>query len=368
MEKRLKEILERLSAIGTSVIEKRDSIDDLSLEEIALLESEINSLDEERTALEKEKSEIELRMQEANDILKNKSGKEIEKKGEKKMNEKELRASELYRSAFFKAIAKEELTQEERAAIVSTETGLALPVSTEKSIWDAVHEQHPILNDIKLFETGTILEISVHTATSAATKKATEGAVVPDATNTFVKVKLVGNDFAKVVRLSFAAAKMTAGALEAYLVSEIAAGVGDALAENVFLTLKTQTIAGNQVVNAAPDYAALVGIMGACKRVNNLTIYCSNQVKYTKILSLVDTNKQPIFRDGVALGAEVKVDSATGNDIYVLDPQKFVGNMVQPILIDTDKDITSQTIIHAGYCRFEGALTDTSSCAIIKAA
>ena len=158
------------------------------------------------------------------------------------------------------------------------------------------------------------------------------------------------------------------GALEDYLINEISLGLGEALAEDIFTMLDTKTAAGNQTVNAAPDFAALVGTLGKCKRAKDLVIYCSNQTKYNKILGLVDTAGQPIFRDGVALGATVKVDAAAGTKIYVLDPKKVVGNMIQPIMIETDKDITKQVFLHAGYCRFEATLTDTESCAIIKAA
>lgn len=369
MEKRLSEIIARLSEIDKEVIEKRSLIDSSDITQIGEIEKRISELELEVNSLNEEKATIETRQKEAEDILKNASGKEIEKEEKEQMNELEMRNTPIYRTAFFKAINKEELNAEERAAITTATEGLALPVSTEKAIWDAVYEQHSILEDITLYQTGTILELSVHTEITAgkAGKKA-EGAATTEEENVFVKVTLSGNDFSKVVRISYASAKMTAGALEAYLVSEISTGLGEVLAKEVFAKLDSGTLAANVVVNAAPDYKALLTAMGACKRVNGLTIYCSNATKYTKILGLVDTAGQPIFRDGVALGATVKVDAAAGDKIYILDPKKVVGNMIQPIMIESDRDITTQTIINAGYCRFDAALTDTASCSIIKAA
>ena len=367
-KKRLLEIRERLSEIEKQAIEKRDLCKDASLEDLANFEKEIDVLENEKRTLEAEKLEIETRQKAADDVAKG-EGKEIEKMEEEKMNGLELRSTKLYRDAFFKKLANLEMNAEERAAITTGTTGLALPVETEKQIWNAVYEQHCILNDIKLYQTGTILEVSVHTGiTAGKAAKHSEGTAITEETNTFAKITLAGHDFSKLVRISYAAAKMSAGALESYLISEIAEGLGEALAEEVFANIKAKTVSANQITKAKPDFADLMKLLGSCKRVQNLVIYCSNESKYNKIMGMVDSNGQPIFRDGCALGVEVKVDAAAKGEIYALDPKKYIGNMIQPITVESDKDITNQTFVHSGYCRFEGTLVDTESAAFIKAA
>ena len=79
-----------------------------------------------------------------------------------------------YRSGLLKGLLDQELTEEERSAVsyVAT-TGdntygaqNVLPSQMLNKIWDLIDEQHPILNDITMYHTGTILEIAKRTAIS----------------------------------------------------------------------------------------------------------------------------------------------------------------------------------------------------------
>lgn len=367
-EKRLKEIQERLSEIEKNAIEKRELIKSADAELLPSIEAEISSYEEEKRSLEEEKATIEQRQKDLEEV-KNGAGKEIEQeKRGKDMEPMEMRSTELYKRAFFKSLLNEEMTSEERAALVTTSTsGLALPETLEKEIWNLIYESHCILNDIRLYRTGTVLEIQVHSSiTSGKAGVTNEDAATTAEENVFQTVRLVGKDFTKLVEVSYAASKMTAGALEEYLKGEIAEGIGEALADEVFANLKAQTNSVNQLVKKTPTYGDLCELLGACKRVKNLTIYCSNENKYKKIVGLVDKNGQPVFRDGVALGVQVKVDSSAKTEIYALDPQRYVGNMIQDVMIESDRDLRNHKVIHSGYCRFEGKLVDDMSCAYIK--
>ena len=185
--------------------------------------------------------------------------------------------------------------------------------------------------------------------------------------NTFVKVTLSGKDFSKVCEISYAAAKMSQGALEDYLAQEIGADMSEAIAKYVFSQIKTDIGVATKTVAKGSNlaFADLTGAIGMVSRGSNLKIYCSREKKFTQIVGMVDTAGQPVFRDGVTLGCDVVEDSAAGDEIYVLDPKKFVLNVVEPVTIETDKDIRSHKYIYSGYSRAEGTMRDTGAGAYI---
>lgn len=140
-----------------------------------------------------------------------------------------------YRNAFLKHLAGRdaEMTELENAAFVHTTTTTSQPLPTTMldQIWDLVSGEHSIMGDVNVYRTGTIMEVVKHTAIvqGAAAKKA-EGTANDDEQNTFVKVTLSGNDFVKHVDISYAMEKMSIDALENYLITEIARGIGGAMA------------------------------------------------------------------------------------------------------------------------------------------
>lgn len=275
------------------------------------------------------------------------------------------RDSEEYRDAFLADLLGE-ATKEQRDALITTENGIVLPTTIETKIWDLIHSAHPILNDITLFSTGTILTINQHKAiTAGKAKKVAEGTANADEENTFTKIVLTGKDYSKNVELSYAEAKMTKGAMEQYLVKEISADLGEEMAKDVFARIKSDL--GSAAVTVKKDakatYENLATAAGTASEASTLTVYCSNKRKW-ELLGMVDTNGQPIFRDGVS-GFSITVDSAAGDDIFLLDPQNFEANMIQPIMIESDRDIKAHKIVYSGYARMEGAMRDTRTGAYI---
>lgn len=81
---------------------------------------------------------------------------------------------------------------------------------------------------------------------------------------------------------------------------------------------------------------------------------------------MVDTTGRPIFQpsaqpgaEGVLLGATIKIEDAVADGVILVgDPKKFVYNMVQDIIVETDKDIKHHVYTYAGYARGEGSLID----------
>ena len=78
---------------------------------------------------------------------------------------------------------------------------------------------------------------------------------------------------------------------------------------------------------------------------------------------------RPIFQpsaqagqEGVILGAQIKVeDSVDDNVVLVGDARRVVYNMIQDIMIESDKDIKKHVTTYSGYARGSGALIDPDS-------
>lgn len=278
-----------------------------------------------------------------------------------------------YRNAFLKHLLgrDDDMTQLENAAYTHTtgNTGNVLPTTMLNKIWDLVSGQHAILGDVTIYRTGTILEVVKHTAvTQGKAKKVAEGAANDDEKNTFAKVTLSGNDFSKHVDISYAEAKMSIDALESYLIDEISSGLGEAMAEDVIASIGTGMNAGNKVTGAAATvtFAELAQVFGKLKRVGNCVAYMQRGTLYNQLVSMVDTTGRPIFQptaqdgaEGNILGATIKIEDAVADGkIMVGDPKKYVFNMVQDVLIETDKDVKHHVYTYSGYARGEGSLID----------
>lgn len=245
---------------------------------------------------------------------------------------------------------------------------IAIPKALDDKIWDNIYTDHPILGDIDIKRTGVILEVTKHTKVKAGKAgKVEEGAAATLEDNEFVKVTLVGQDYAKTVELSYAAAKMSQGALEDYLATEVANSMGEALATDIFAKIKTDLGAAAVTVAKGKSltFADFCKAVGSVQRGTNLKVYASRAKKFEQIVGMVDTAGQPVFRDGCTLGYDVKEDAAAGDDIFIVDTSKFVLNMVQDIMIENDRDIKTHKIIISGYARAEGCMRDAGAGAYV---
>lgn len=286
----------------------------------------------------------------------------------KNMTRAEMIASEEYRSAFY-ANLRGEATEEQRSTLLTAGTdAIAIPKALDDKIWDNIYTDHPILGDIDIKRTGVILEVTKHTKVKAGKAgKVEEGTATTLEDNEFVKVTLVGQDYAKTVELSYAAAKMSQGALEDYLATEVANSMGEALATEIFAKMKTDLGAAAVTVAKGKSltFADFCKAVGSVQRGTNLKVYASRAKKFEQIVGMVDTAGQPVFRDGCTLGYDVKEDAAAGDDIFIVDTSKFVLNMVQDIMIENDRDIKNHKIIISGYARAEGCMRDAGAGAYV---
>lgn len=342
--------------------------------------ADIDALTKEVRALKQEKKEIEERAEKRAKLrqeVENGGGEVIKRfAAPERREERAMGAdSKEYRSAFLKELLGQEMTREERAAFVHTtaNTTAVLPTTMLNTIWDLVSKRHAIMGDITIYRTGTIIEVVKHTAVAqGAAKTVAENAANDDEQNTFVKVTLSGKDFSKHVDISYAMERMSIDAFEQYLVDEISASLGDALAADVIAQIGTDMTAGNKVESAADNaltFKELAALFGKLKRVGAVSVYATRSTIYNYLVGMVDTTGRPIFQpsaqagqEGVILGAQIKVEDAVADNVVLIgDAQRVVYNMVQDIMIESDKDIKKHVTTYSGYARGSGALIDPDS-------
>lgn len=294
---------------------------------------------------------------------------------ENKVMEKMYDASSVeYKNAFLKHISgrDDQMTKLENEAFVHTtqNTPNVLPTTMLNKIWDLVSKNHVIVGDVTTYRTSTILEVVKHTAIvqGAAAVKA-ENVANDDEQNTFVKVTLSGKDFVKSVEISYAEAKMSIEALEGYLIQEISTNIGEAIANDMVSQIESDLNNDNKVnaaVSGTLSFADVTGAFAKLKRNSKTVVYCSQATLYNYIVGMTNSAGQLIYQananegaNGVLLGAKVKIeDSVADGKILMGDPQRVVNNIVQDILVETDKDIKKHKFIYSGYERSECALVD----------
>ena len=296
-------------------------------------------------------------------------------------------ASPEYHMGFLKELRGEELTAEERDAITyvaktTDETyGAGLLVSKQMAdeIWDRVSETHSILGDITMYRTGTVLEIAVRSEiTQGDAAAVNEAAANDDEVNTFIKVTITGQDFSKHVDISYAMAKMAIDAFEPFLVNEIADRLGAALATYTVTQITTDYYSAGNAVNStsvkAVSYKDVAGVMALLENAKGQCVFYARRATiYNYLVGMVDTTGRPIFQpnaqagqEGTLIGCPVKVeDGVAANKILVGFPANVVGNMVQDVMVESDRDIKTHVITHSGYCRFGAKLIQPKSFALL---
>jgi len=355
-EMKIEDIQERMSAISAEM-EAEDA-------DLNALESEIDALNERKAEL---KAEAEQRKAEAEAATE--SGEVVKEfKEEKTMEEKRFtKETPEYRDAFFATLVNK-ATAEQRAIFADNTTygdGVALPVTTDKAIWDQILTAHPILNDIDIIKSGIVMKVTQMTPDlTTAGKGKKDSDTVVGLTFTSNEKILAGKDYTTYVEISYAEAKMSQGAMEAFLVKEVADALGEQLAKDVFASIVTDAAANSTTKAAGATYFETIGVaLGKATQAANPVIYAPADLYYA-ILKEVDSNKQPIVREGVVLGAELKKDNAAAK-ITVVDPALYVLNVVADTQIKSQDDVKNAQFVIGGYLRAEGCLRKANAAAFI---
>lgn len=280
-----------------------------------------------------------------------------------------------YRTGFLKTMLGQELTAEERSAVdyvmttgdTTNHTDYLLPKTLLNEIWSMIEEEHSILQDIQMYRTGTILEIPIHVSISQGDAASVdENAKNDDEINQWGHVVLSGKDFSKNIEISYAMAKMSIDALEDYLRQEISERLGAALATDaVTQILSDYDSTHNAVSTAEALKVAYTDITDAMATLKNgkggIRVYANSSTVMKYLVGMVDTTGRPIFQPDAQVGPKDQVvgsfirpeDAVPDNKFLIGYPKRVVGNMIQDIMIETDRDIKKHKIIYSGYARAE---------------
>nr|DAK82700.1 MAG TPA: major capsid protein [Caudoviricetes sp.] len=382
---RLQEIEQRLAAIRTECMNEGADLDALT--------TEANSLVEERRALLNQQNDSAERRRALLAAIANGTAGagNVAPGAATESRHAYTNASPEYRDAFFAYISGRNMSTEQRAAFdnvnrevraafvgTTTTEAAAMPKQTLNEIWDLMAEQHSILNDVTILRTGVVIKVVKRTAIAQGKgKKVNEGAANDDFKDTKVAVELTGNDFSATCTLSYAAATMSIDALEAFIVQDMADQVGNAMAADLMTTIKGAINSANKLTATSTTvftFAELCSLFGSLKRCRRMVAYVNNATLYKQLVALVDAQGRPIFQQtaqegaqGAIIGAVIHLEDEAGDGCIVVgDPSRVRYNMVQDVMVETDKDIKNHEYIYSGYARGEGALIDDQSFAMLS--
>lgn len=365
----LEQILARLEEIRGLNLENETT------ENIEKLNAEVTELEARKKELEDmEARKIAAEKLQKHEVEPQKTITPVENEGRKNMFTVD---SNEYRVAWDKMMLGLPMTDEERNAFTHTTgttsgqtAGYTIPTTLVNKIWDLIEGKHAILGDITIYRTGTILEVAKRTAIAAGDAGTVSEAAAPsnDENNTFAKVTLSGKDFAKTVKISYALGIMSMDGFEQFIVNEIGERLGAALAADIITQIGTDYDSTHNDLDVATSgkvaWTDVAGALAVLKNVNDITVYASQATIYKYIVGMVDTTGRPLFQHdanekirGYLAGFPVKVEDAIADDlIWIGDPKQVVGNMVQDIMVESDKNIETHVIVYAGYARFQCAL------------
>lgn len=269
-----------------------------------------------------------------------------------------------YRDAFMANLVGR-ATEEQRAILADNSAygdGLSLPVGLDRDIWDQVTTAHPILSDVDVYRTG--MAIKVTKMTPAAITKKMDSAASSEQTFTSAEVTLVGADYHTYVAISYAEAKMSQGAMERFLVREVADAIGEALAKDVFARILSDAGNAQKVTPAsgATMFDNVKAAMALAIQARNPVIYAPAAAYYEIVGAIVQGSP---FNIGATLGCQVKLDNAA-TKVTVIDPGMFVLNVIQDTMVESERDAKNAQFIIGGYMRAEGCLRKTAAAAYIN--
>ncbi|MGB4610928.1 MAG: phage major capsid protein [Saccharofermentanales bacterium] len=284
-----------------------------------------------------------------------------------------------YRTAFLKTLLGQELTEVEQRAYTHTtsNTAAVVPKETQNKIYSNMEESHPILADVNYLRSGASITIVKHIAIAAGdAANVNEGEANEDEKNTFVNVTLSGKDFSKHIDFSYRLGKMAIPAFEAYLVKEIGDRLGAVLAADTISQIKSDLNSDNK--NNVTTAGTLVfddvtKAFGLLKAVGTINVYANNKTIFGSIVGLPGEQGRDAFvhdySNGISgrlFGSAIKrEDAMSDGEVLILDPNQYLLNEVQGVLIERDKDIKKHINTLAGLIIAEGTMTNDKAGALI---
>lgn len=381
----LEEVKERLTGIDgelQEILEKLNSDEDLTDEEVTELEGKVDELEEEKSKLNEEQKSILAKVQKRNETLekvkRNFSGvkEEIkEKEGKKDMREEDIRSNAEYRSAFLKKLQGNKLTEKEERAMTSAENsvGAVIPTITQDLIIEKLYDEAPLLKEIELLNVNGNVTFAVEADITDANVHI-EGATITEDNEVLIPVSLTTYEITKYITISKTVSKMSVDAFEKWLSNMIAKRIARKITKLIIAGTGTNQPTGVEKANTwGAANSITVAKTASLTRQNvldlvallpggydkNAKFLMSKKTLLTDFRPLQDKSKDDFIvkQDGKYFveGYEVMQDDSVADHIaYLGDFKMYVGNLADDVTVDTDKKLSNNSYEYLGCALFDG--------------
>lgn len=368
----LEEVKEELKKI----VEKLESSDDMTDEEISELEEKAAKLEAEKRSLI---TKAEKRKETLEKIKRNSTGYDVETaeegKEERNMNEENIRSSKEYRSAFLKRLQRKDLTEAEERALTtaSSSVGAAIPTITQNLIIEKVFQVAPLLNEITLLRVDGNVTFAVESTVNDA-KLHTEGATITESGDVLIPVSLGQYEVNKYITISKSVSKMSIDAFETWITNMLGKMIAKAITNLIINgTGSSQPKGIDKAATWGEKNSVTVAKTGSLSEANVLTLVgllnggydanakwlMSKKTLINDFRPLQDKSKNDIFvkENGTYYieGYPVLLDERVAeHDAFLGDLTMYVGNLGEEVTVDQDKKLSSNSFEFLGSAMFDG--------------
>lgn len=368
----LEEVKEELKKI----VEKLESSDDMTDEEISELEEKAAKLEAEKRSLI---TKAEKRKETLEKIKRNSTGYDVETaeegKEERNMNEENIRSSKEYRSAFLKRLQRKDLTEAEERALTtaSSSVGAAIPTITQNLIIEKVFQVAPLLNEITLLRVDGNVTFAVESTVNDATLHP-EGATITESGDVLIPVSLGQYEVNKYITISKSVSKMSIDAFETWITNMLGKMIAKAITNLIINgTGSSQPKGIDKAATWGEKNSVTVAKTGSLSEANVLTLVgllnggydanakwlMSKKTLINDFRPLQDKSKNDIFvkENGTYYieGYPVLLDERVAeHDAFLGDLTMYVGNLGEEVTVDQDKKLSSNSFEFLGSAMFDG--------------
>lgn len=285
--------------------------------------------------------------------------------------------SEEYKTAWAKMLMGKQLTQDESETYMmvneafthTTEnTSIVIPKTVTKGIWEMAAEMYPYFADVtKTYVNGTLSMIQEDTSSDAAWYE--ESKNTEDGKETFKEFQLSGCELARAITVSWKLKEMSIEDFIPYIQRRMARKMGAAAGygathgkgkggsgkpEPVGTVTALLNAEGTpQVVRykngTSPTYQNILDARAKVKSgySANLKIYANSTTIWTRLASIVDANKRPIFLADPTGNGQIRIlGMAVKEDDSMKDGEILISNPSDGYHMNINKEMTMMTEDH----------------------
>ena len=314
--------------------------------------------------------------------------------------------SEEYKVAWAKTLMGKQLTQDESETYMmvneafthTTEnTSIVIPKTVTKGIWEMAAEMYPYFADVtKTYVNGTLSMIQEDTSSDAAWYE--ESSKTEDGKETFKEFQLSGCELARAITVSWKLKEMSIEDFIPYIQRRMARKMGAAAGygathgkgkgssgkpEPIGTVTALLSAEGTpQVVRykkgTSPTYQIILDARAKVKSGYsvNLKIYANSTTIWTKLASIVDANKRPIFLADPTGNGQIRIlgmavkedDSMNDGEILISNPSDgYHMNINKEMTMMTEDHVKERKTDYCGYAIMDGnIITDKAHVLLVE--